>query len=77
MIIFKGVPGAKIEKELNSLPLVKNKKIYVCCQRNSWCTYAIFNKWLKEVYKIYEINNGYKCILILDHAPSHDNPNTI
>ena len=77
MIIFKGVPGAKIEKELNSLPLVKNKKIYVCCQQNSWCTYTIFNKWLKEVYKIYEINNGYKCLLILDHAPSHDNPKTI
>ena len=38
MIILKGVPEEKIEKELNSLPLVKNKKIYACCQQNSWCS---------------------------------------
>ncbi len=33
MINFKGLPGAKIEKELNSLPLVKNKKIYVATNK--------------------------------------------
>ena len=77
MIIFKGVPGIKIEKELNSLPFLINKKKYVWCQQNSWGTYVIFNNWLKDVYKKYEINSGYKCILILDHEPSHHNPNTI
>ena len=77
MIIFKGVPGAKIEKELNSLPLIINKKIYVCFQQNRRCTYIIFNNWLIDIYKKYEINSGHKGILILDHALWHDNPNTI
>ena len=77
MIIFKGVPGAKIEKKLNSLPLVINKKIYVCCQQNSWRTYVIFNNWMRDIYKKYEINNRRKSIFILVHTPLKENPNTI
>ena len=77
LIIFKGVPGAKIEKELNKLQLVKDKKIFVLCQKNSWCTQELFIKWLKLVYRPYEFNQGKKCLLILDHTPSHDNNNSI
>ena len=56
LIIFKGVPGAKIEKELNKLQLVKDKKIFVLCQKNSWCTQELFIKRLKLVYRPYEFN---------------------
>ena len=40
-------------------------------------TYIIFNKFLKDIYKKYEINCGYKSLIILDHALTHENPNNI
>lgn len=54
-MIFKGQPGKSIEKNLNAIEEVKNKKIYVCFQNKAWATTYIFIKWYKEIYKPYEL----------------------
>ena len=73
LIIFKGQEGKRIEKELSAHKLVQNKRIYVKCQPNSWCTTDIFKYWIKEIFLKYEYNIKSKCILVLDKAPSHFN----
>ena len=73
LIIFKGQEGKIIEKELNAHNLVKNKRIYVKCQPNTWCTTDIFKYWIKEIFLKYEYDVKAKCILVLDKAPSHYN----
>ena len=73
LIIFKGQEGKRIEKELSAHKLVKNRRIYVKCQPNSWCTTDIFKYWIKEIFLKYECYINSKCILVLDKAPSHFN----
>ena len=36
MLVFKGVPENHLEKNLNKLKVVLEKKIYVTCQLNAW-----------------------------------------
>lgn len=56
LVIFKGVPGKRIEKNFSKNALVKNKKLYALCQPNSWCTSDIFKFWLKEIYIKYQLS---------------------
>lgn len=77
LVIFKGVPGKRIEKDLSKKALVKNKKIYALCQPNSWCTSDIFKFLLKEIYIKYQLSTKKKCLLIYDQAPSHKNDEII
>ena len=77
LVIFKGVPGKRIEKDLSKNALVKNKKLYALCQPNSWCTSDIFKFWLKEIYIKYQLSTKKKCLLIYDQAPSHKNDEII
>ena len=72
LIIFKGQKNKTIEKQLNKLDIVKNKKIFVACQNNAWCDCEIFINWLTNIYEKYVLLKAKKnCILILDKAPSH------
>ena len=72
LIIFKGQKNKTIEKQLNNLDLVKNKKIFIACQNNAWCDCEIFIKWLTNIYEKYVLLTAKnECILILDKAPSH------
>ena len=41
-IILKGEPGKYIETTLKKLKYVKNKNIFVLCQKYGWCTTRIF-----------------------------------
>lgn len=71
LIIFKGVPGKRIENDLSKNDLVKKKRLYAFCQQNAWCTSDIFKIWIKEIYLKYQNKIKSKCLLILDQAPSH------
>ena len=53
-VIAKGEEGKTIEKQLQDLYYVKNKKIYVFCQPQSWCTSELFCLWKKEIFIPYE-----------------------
>jgi len=49
MIVFKGKTDGTLIKKLEKHPLVKNKKVYVVCQPNSWVDSSIFLIWLKVI----------------------------
>ena len=44
MLVFKGVPENHLEKNLNKLKVVLEKKIYVTCQLNAWVDSKVFVK---------------------------------
>ena len=72
ILVFKAKKNGRFENDLNSLQIVKDKKIFVYCQGNAWCDTDIFLNWLKNIYLNYElIKIKKKCLLILDKAPSH------
>ena len=58
-LIFKGKPNGKIIRELNNNIYVKNKKIFVNCNENAWCTKDIMNKWINciSVFHVCGINS--------------------
>ena len=71
-LIFKGGRDGNLEARYKNLECVKNKKIVIYFQYNAWCDEAIFKKWVKDVYLVYEEEEiKKKCILIMDKAPSH------
>ena len=51
LLILKGKIGKKKEKELNNIEIVKNKKIFIKCQENTWCSSEIFLFWLNNIFK--------------------------
>jgi len=72
LIIFKGQKNKIIEKQLNNLDIVKNEKLFVVYQNNTWCDCEICINWLTNIYEEYVLLEAKKnCILILDKAPSH------
>jgi len=72
MLILKGKTGKKKENILNNLDLVKDKKIFVKCQDNSWCTAELFKFWIKDIFIPYQNNIvKKKCLLIFDRATTH------
>lgn len=72
LLIFKAKRGGKLEKNLSSLSIVKEKKIFIFCQEKAWCDNDIFINWIKDFYVPYETLIIKKtCLLILDKAPSH------
>ena len=56
ILVFKATKGDNLEKSLNTLPIVKNKKIFSYCQPNSWCDNHIFINWMKYIYLSYQNN---------------------
>ena len=72
ILVFKAKKNGRLENELNTLPIVRDKKIFVYCQENAWCNTDIFLNWFKKIYLNYELFKiKKKCLLILDKAPSH------
>ena len=54
LLIIKVEPGKSIEKELRTLPYERDKKIFIYCQQDAWCTTSIFKEWVNVVFKPYE-----------------------
>lgn len=54
LLIFKGKRNKTTEKNLNNLPIVKEKKIFVICQNNAWCDSEVFMHWLLNIYENYQ-----------------------
>ena len=78
MVMSQGkYSGKTIEKSLNTLYYVKNKKIFVHCQREGWCTSEIFAYWINEIFLPYENEISEKCLLIMDNASSHISNTTL
>ena len=72
MLAFKGVPENLLEKKLNNLKVVLEKKIYISCQQNAWVDSNIFIKWLNKIwFRTYPFREIKESILYFDKAPSH------
>ena len=72
MLVFKGVPDGTLEKRLNKLPEVKNNRIYIACQKNSWVDASTFINWLNRIwFRSYSFKPNEGTILYYDKAPSH------
>lgn len=50
LLIFKGKKGGKKEIEIQKNLNVKNRKIYVLYQENSWEDSEIFHYWLEKIF---------------------------
>ena len=48
MIVFKGIPNAKLEKRLQKF-LKKNYNIKIHCHKKGWVDKNLFEKWLTEI----------------------------
>ena len=60
------------------MQIVKEKKIYIKCQENSWCTTDLFKFWLNKIFLHYQNCIKKKnCLLIFDRATSHINSDII
>ena len=70
-VILKGKPGKIIENHVKNLEYVVNKKIFICCQENGWCTEDIFAEWIKNIFIPYQNSLNDKCLLLFDMASSH------
>ena len=70
-MILKGKPSKIIENHLKNLEYVVNKKFFVCCQENGWCSEDIFAELLKNIFIFYQNCLNEKCLLIFDMASSH------
>ena len=72
ILVFKAKKKGRLENELNTLPIVRDKKIFVYCQENAWRDTDIFLNWLKNIYLNYELLKiKKKFLLILDKVPNH------
>ena len=72
MLVFKGVPDGTLENRLKKIPDVKNNKIFISCQKNSWVDASTFIKWLNCIwFKSYSFKPNEGTILYYDKAPSH------
>ena len=69
--ILKVKPGKIIENHVKNLEYVVNKKIFICCQENGWCTEDIFAEWIKNIFIPYQNSLNDKCLLLFDMASSH------
>ena len=56
---------------LKNLEYVVNKKIFICCQENGWCTEDIFAEWIKNIFIPYQNSINDKCLLLFDMASSY------
>ena len=71
-LIFRGNRDGNLDERYKNLECVKNKKIAIDFQYNALCDEAIYKKWVKDVYLVYEEEEiKKKCILIMSKAPSH------
>ena len=50
VLIFKAKKDGKLEKSVNELELVKQKKIYVYCQENTWSDFKFSKKGLMKFF---------------------------
>jgi len=72
MIVFKGVPEGALEKKLNKIQEVCDKKVYVVCQQNGWADSDTFVRWLKSIWFVdYPFRKVEGSILYLDRVSSH------
>ena len=62
--IFKGVPGAKLEKSL------KRNKINACCQNKGWFDETVTPKYIDTIIAPY-VAGAEKCLLLVDHFKVH------
>ena len=67
LLIFRGKKGGNIEEELKKNPNVKDHKISVLCQENSWADHEIFMFWIYNIFfNNRYVKNSLEKILILD-----------
>ena len=74
LLIFKGKNGGRIEKNLNQLPIVKNKNIFILCNENAWCTQETMKYYYENIWDPYVKRHIFcmdNCLLIYDKAPMH------
>ena len=71
MLVFKGLEEDALDKRLNKIKVVLEKKIFVICQENSWVDPNTFIKWLKLIWFRINIKNIKKRILYFDITTSH------
>jgi hypothetical protein len=62
--VFKGVPGAKIERAL----LADNVK--GCCQRNGWFDESVIEKYINAILRPY-VQESANAVLLCDHYKVH------
>ena len=65
--VFKGKPGARIEK---GLPTELGEGVLACCQEKGWMNEETSKKWVKKVWMLY-VAGHQSSFLLLDEFKCH------
>ena len=66
--IVKGQYRIILQKELRFLNYVKEKKMFIYCQLEGWCTTNIFKEQINDIVLIYHKGYCDKYVLIMDNT---------
>ena len=61
----------RLQKKLNKLPLIIQKKIFITCQINVWSTINVMKYWIKTIWKSYAMKTKCAKLLIPDKTTWH------
>ena len=54
MLVFKGKPNERIDKELEKYPLVESKQVFACWHKKACNNVDIMRKWVNAVWRRYD-----------------------
>ena len=77
LVIVKGESGKTFESKLRKIEYVRNKQMFIYCQKNALCYKFIFNEWIKNIFIPYQKSLSEKCLLIIDKASSHSSDDSL
>ncbi|RLO09483.1 hypothetical protein DYB28_001804 [Aphanomyces astaci] len=69
-VVFKGVPGARIDA---SLEKILPANVFACCQINAWPDDPTTEEWMKKVWQPFA-GEGGPSLLLLDDYKCHKQP---
>ena len=69
-VIFKGKPGAIVEKELSEMDYPED--VFFVVQEKAWNDQHVMAKWIDMVWKPFAERNDQKKLLIMDTVSTHE-----
>ena len=72
LVVFKGVPDARIQREFNNQQFAYPPQMVYCCQAKAWVDESVFALWIREVWKPWTISHDSQpSYLLMDEFQVH------
>eukprot|EP01022_Parablepharisma_sp_SALTPOND_P007645 TRINITY_DN1319_c0_g2_i2.p1 TRINITY_DN1319_c0_g2~~TRINITY_DN1319_c0_g2_i2.p1 ORF type:complete len:565 (-),score=57.28 TRINITY_DN1319_c0_g2_i2:444-2138(-) len=70
LLIFRGEFGKTLQKKLQNIPIVHQRKVYAICDEKAWNNSISMDYWIEHVWNTFD-RNMQKNILIMDDYSVH------